>query len=101
MINYVKKLFGLKYNEPVEPYIQTMNSFFILSNWEHYRTIVDVKVARHKQVILINVITVRPGLLIGKAGRFIQALGKEISKKHGAESTSIFIEEPKIWLKFK
>jgi ribosomal protein S3 len=57
-------------------------------------TAVDVKIKRHK--ITVTVTLGRPGLLIGKAGRTIDAL-KAYLEKIAEREVEIKIKESKLW----
>lgn len=65
--------------------------YSIIDKW----VITDIKSRKINHVTEIIITTRRPGILIGKQGRFIDELGKYLSNKLGV--VTIDIEEDKLW----
>lgn len=75
----VKPLSWEKFEVDNQLYRRLMNLYFRMNKWNYATTITSVKTFRQKDKLIIKIETHRPGLLIGKAGKFIDGLRDFIS----------------------
>lgn len=81
------------------PFRKSMYYFFKDEDWNYQNSITDIKVKEFHKKYEITVTTHMPGMLIGKAGRFIHSLEKSLMITHG-KPVIILIKEDKMWLDF-
>lgn len=76
---------------------RVMMAYFHHHKWDYYHTITDVELYRDGWKIKLIITTHRPGILIGRSGKFIDGLKEwiDIELDHSVE---IEIKESKLWL---
>ena len=77
-------------------YRRLMYQYFRMNEWNYAVFITYVKVFKQKDEITIEIETHLPGLLIGKAGKFIDGLQKFIEEET-KESIKFILKECKLW----
>lgn len=77
-------------------YRRLMYQYFRMNLWNYETTITSVKVFKEKDKLTIEIESHRPGLLIGKAGRFIVGLQTFIEEET-KENIHFSIKECKLW----
>lgn len=80
-----------------KPARRAMYTFFNMHDWGGTTTITDVKVFYTEKGLTVEITTHRPGILIGKAGHFINSL-KEFLEKELGEKITIDLKNCKLWL---
>ncbi len=93
----IKRITGVSVE--TAPFRKTMYYHFQDSDWNYQDTISDIKVKMYLNKYVMTVRTHRPGILIGKAGRFIDGLQKRLTEEHEF-LVEIKIVEDKMWLDF-
>lgn len=88
--------FGLKYEVDSKKYRKQMYLYFRHHRWQRYDTITSVKVFKKNTKTYIEIESYQPGILIGKAGQFINGLKKWLSDEFN-EDIVTKIEETNIW----
>lgn len=88
-------LFGYQ-DKNTQPYRRLMYQFFRNHDWGYHTAICSVKVEKVLNKTTLVIETHLPGILIGKAGWFIDSLEKHINEGMGKE-IHIRIEESKLW----
>ena len=78
-------------------YRRLMYQYFRKNEWPYASSITYVKVFKQKDEITIEIETHRPGLLIGKAGKFFDGLQNFIAKET-KENIKYIIKECELWL---
>lgn len=51
-----------------------LSRFFYINQWKWKYTISDVRVKKSKGIVIVEIQTTKPGLLIGKGGNFVSRL---------------------------
>jgi ribosomal protein S3 len=92
----IAKIFGLKYEIESKKYRRAISQYFYWKEWGYETTITQIKVYRKAGKITILIETHRPGLLIGKAGHFIDSLKEHLCEEL-KEDISISLKECKLW----
>lgn len=89
-----------KSDEPLDTkkYRREMYSFFKSKGWSHCTTITKVSVFKEGSSIMVEVETHRPGILIGKAGKFVTALAAHL-RKSLEEDITVNVTECRLWYK--
>ena len=78
-------------------YRKLMYQYFRKNKWNYTTSITYVKVFKQKDETIIEIELHRPGLLIGKAGRFMDGLQKFIEEETN-ENIKLRIKECKLWI---
>ena len=78
---------------------RTIQMFYYNSQHDMTSTITDVKFFQFKYNYEVEITTHRPGLMIGKAGRYIDELKEYINDGFFDMPVKIKLEECKIWFK--
>ena len=73
--------------------------FYEEYNSEIISCFTDVKIFEEKTKFTLQITTHRPGILIGKGGRTIDALKEYLNKGQFPKPVQIDIKESKMWLK--
>jgi len=76
---------------------RSISSYFHYWEWRYDTTITKIEVSETKKGLEILIETHRPGVLIGKAGSFIDGLKVWIKKDLEREDISINLKECKLW----
>jgi len=83
-----------------QKYRRKIYQFFRYENWNYETTITYIKVFEHKHKIVVEIGTHHPGILIGKAGHFIDSLLEHLNTElNGSKEIKIDLKECKIWCK--
>lgn len=90
------KLFRLKREIDSKIYRKHIYLYFRLNEWGYETSITYVMTFKHGDEIIIEIETHHPGLLIGKAGRFIDGL-TEYLKEETKQNIKIDLKECKLW----
>lgn len=93
------KLFNLKYETDSKIYRKYMYQYFRYKDWAYETSITQVKVFKHKNNTIIQIETHRPGVLIGKAGVFIDGLRNYLQEKCNDQTIKISLIECNLWNK--
>ncbi|MEK6829097.1 MAG: KH domain-containing protein [Nanoarchaeota archaeon] len=93
---FFAKLFGWKYEVDNQLARRVMYRHFYATEWGYETSITQVKVFREKGKLIVMIETHRPGLLIGKAGHYIDSLKKELEEEF-KEEIKIDLKECKLW----
>lgn len=91
-------IFGLKHEIKTKKYRKEIYQYFNRKEWNYETSITKIKAFKKKDKITVMIETHRPGLLIGKAGAFIDGLKQHLNKELN-ENIEIRLEECKIWHK--
>lgn len=86
----------LKYEVESKPYRKIIYQYFRWKDWNYETTITYVKTFKKGDTTIIEIETHRPGLLIGKAGVFIDGLQQELWERT-KENIKIDLKECKLW----
>lgn len=76
---------------------RAMDSYFYHHEWKYETTITKIETFETKKGLEILIETHRPGILIGKAGSFIDGLKKWIQDDIKREDIFINLKECKMW----
>lgn len=79
-----------------QKYRREMHNYFMYKDWDHETTITYIKVFKDEDKITLEIETHRPGILIGKGGRFINGL-EDFLKEELDEDIKIDLKECKLW----
>lgn len=90
------KLFSLKREIDSKIYRKHIYQYFRLNEWGYETSITYVKTFKQGDEIIIEIETHRPGLLIGKAGRFIDGLTGYLEEET-KQNIKIDLKECKLW----
>lgn len=95
---FLKNIFGLKYEIDNKIYRKTIYHFLRWNEHEHQSVLIThIKVFKHKKRIIVEIETHRPGLLIGKGGKFIDEL-KDFVEDNTKQKIEIDLRESKLWM---
>lgn len=97
MKKLLANLFNVSLKVNPKPVLRLMDQYFNGTDNFLQPTINNVEVKENKTTLLITITTSRPGLLIGKGGRYIDAL-KEYIESQLKKKVTIHIEESKLWI---
>jgi len=78
-------------------YRRLMYQYFRLNYWNYTTQITQVKTFRQNNQVIVEIESHRPGLLIGKGGRFMDGLQKFIEEETN-ENIKLRIKECKLWI---
>ena len=97
----IMNLFGLKHEIDSKIYRKHIYHYFRRNEWGYETSITNVKTFKHKNNIIIEIETHRPGLLIGKAGDFIDGLMEYLEEEtwifNVKQNITIQVKECKLW----
>jgi len=86
-------------NEETQLFRRKLHQFFRFNDWQYETTITDVKILENNaDAVTIEITTHRPGILIGKAGHFIDSLIEYLNEDSEKE-IKISIKECQLWNK--
>lgn len=88
----------LKHEVESKKYRKTISQYFYLKEWGYETTITQIKTFKKKDKTIVQIETHRPGLLIGKAGVFIDGLKQHLIEEL-KENIEIDLRECKMWHK--
>ena len=77
---------------------RSMYSYFYYHEWDYTLTLTNVEVFESKSGISVLIETHKPGVLIGKAGSFIEGLKEWLKHDLNRTDIEINIRESKLWL---
>lgn len=89
-------ILGLKYEIDSKKYRRVIHQYFYWKEWGYETSITQIKAFKKKNKVTVMIETHRPGLLIGKAGVFIDGLKKHLNKELN-ENIDIDLKECKLW----
>lgn len=89
---------GWKHEVESKKYRKTIYQYFSWKDWGYETSITQIKTFKEKDKVTVMIETHRPGVLIGKAGVFIDGL-KEHLNKELKENIEIDLRECKLWHK--
>jgi ribosomal protein S3 len=96
---FFANLFGRKHEIDSKKYRKAIYQFLKFNDAEYQCQLISyVKVFKHKEKIILEIETHRPGLLIGKAGTFIDNLQKFVELETN-QKIKIDLRENKTWFK--
>tara|TARA_B110001452_G_scaffold42572_1_gene32639 strand:- start:17 stop:361 length:345 start_codon:yes stop_codon:yes gene_type:complete len=87
---------GWKYEVESKKYREISYQYFNWKDWGYETSITQIKTFKKKDKTIVQIETHRPGLLIGKAGVFIDGL-KQYLKEELNENIEIDLRECKMW----
>ena len=94
-------LLGLKHEIDSKMYRKHMSNYFRYNEWGYETSITYVKVFKQRSDVIIEIETHRPGLLIGKAGHFIDGLKEHLEEEtwkfNVIQNIKIKVKECKLW----
>jgi len=93
---FLMNLFGLKHEINSKLYRKHIYNYFRRNEWGYEMSITYVKTFKHGDKIIVEIETHRPGLLIGKAGHFIDGLN-EYLEEQTKQNIKINLKESKLW----
>lgn len=96
IINMLANIFGLKHEIDNKLYRKEIYRYFRWKQWKYKTSITYVKAFKNNNKIIIEIELHRPGLLIGKAGCFINGLEKYLINET-KQNIKINIKECNIW----
>jgi len=78
-------------------YRREIYQYFRWKEWGYETTITSVRVFKDEKQTTIEIETHRPGILIGKAGHFINGLEEHLAEEFKEENIKIDLRECKMW----
>ena len=79
-------------------YRREINAYFSYHDWGYGTSITDITVSKSKNKTIVKITTHWPGLLIGKAGVFINGLSDWLTEAFKKETIKIEIKECELWM---
>ena len=79
-------------------YRKKLYSFFYRTDWNYETLITKIRTFKERGGVTIEITTHRPGLIIGKGGRYINQMTKELSEDLNVP-IKIKLNEEQMWLK--
>lgn len=92
------RILGCKYEVESKPYRKIIYQYFNYKEWSYEEHLTYVKTFKKSKKTIIEIETHRPGLLIGKAGTFINGLKQHIIDET-KENIEIDLRECQMWHK--
>lgn len=90
--------FGFKIKVDSKLVRRSMKGYFYYHDWNYETLITKVETFETKKGLEILIETHRPGLLIGKAGRFIDGMTEQLKKDLKRTNIKINLQECKLWM---
>ena len=79
-----------------KPYRRTIYQYFRWNDWNYETTITKIEVEQTLKGVMIYIETHRPGLLIGKGGKFINGLLTHLKEEMADSNIEIDLKECKL-----
>lgn len=93
------RYFGFKIKVDNKLVRRSMNSYFNCHEWNYQTTITKIETFETKKCLEILIETHRPGLLIGKAGHFIDGMTERLKEDLKRKDIKINLQECKLWMR--
>lgn len=87
---------GLKHEIKTKKYRKAIHQYFYWKEWNYETSITQIKAFKKGNNITVMIETHRPGILIGKAGVFIDGLKQHLNEELN-ENIEIDLKECKLW----
>ena len=99
ILRVMVRYFGFKIKVDSKLVRRSMNGYFYYHEWDYQTSITKVETFETKKGLEILIETHRPGLLIGKAGVFINGLTERLKEDLKRTDIKINLQECKLWMR--
>ena len=99
ILRVMVRYFGFKIKVDSKLVRRSMNGYFYYHEWNYQTSITKVETFETKKGLEILIETHRPGLLIGKAGHFIDGMTERLKEDLKRNDIKINLQECRLWLR--